>query len=637
MPRGLQTNDRSSVLCPGPRPGISHVLVIGVITLVAVLLTIPQPSAAFDFPYPTNLWVWGANSQGELGDGADVNLNQPILQALLPVGTLSSRLAAAHRDPIPVNGSHSLAVDRNQNLWAWGYDVWGEVGDGKGCVGNVCVVFSPVRVCDEGQTAPCTQFLRGVTATAAGGYHSLALDVFGNVWAWGNNDFAQVGSGCTLQSGICSPRAYVAPVRNNALFAQLHQTCSLPIATAIAAGTSHSLALDACGVVWAWGLNSSGQLGINSNDGFELFATPSAFRLGTTIIAIAAGGDHSLALDKQGHLWAWGDNSHGQLGIGNQDIKTSNVPMLLPFPQDTRFTTIAAGGQHSLAIEIGGSVWAWGANDQGQLGIGTNIDSFSPAMVSFPSGIARLVAIAAGGVHSLAIDGSNNVWAWGSNDHGQLGNPAASVVTSTPVRSVFPDGTSIVSIAAGTSHSLALEAQSFLFGLEAAVDLQLQTFQALLVPHGLAPDPINLTTTSSPIGRAGRRLLVTNTLTDPTGHKLVLTVIQEQQDSKRLALEVQSIQYNGGAVITPPPNRIEFHWHTDKSGAITKLTQHLVLGKSGGRTEIVTHYHKAKNQTTIHVDLPTGRQKFAEPGMVVVQTSTLNGALAFSDGTHLWP
>ena len=614
-------------------------LSIGFMILAIGLMALQNPAAVTAFPFSTDLWVFGANGQGELGTQGSGDINVPIRQAILPAGTFSSRLAAGDAFP-HIEGSQSLAVGRNQSLWGWGFDLFGQVGNGQG--GNN--VFQPVQVCAAGQTAPCTQFLGGITATAAGGFHSLALDTFGQVFAWGGNDFAQLGTVCTpLPIGICSERAAAAPARNNALFAQLHQNCGLPIVTAIAAGAFHNLALDACGVVWAWGLNTSGQLGIKSNGidptgPFVLFATPSGFPAGTTITAIAAGGDHSLALDSQGNLWAWGANDHGQLGIGDQDATTKNLPVQLPFPQNTRFTKIAAGALHSLAIDSTGNLWAWGANGAGQLGNGNNnIDSFAPSRVTFPAGTPSIVAIAGGGKHSLAIDATNNLWAWGDNFHGQLGNPQAGLSSGTPVRSVFPNGTVIVGIAAGTLHSLALESRSFLFGLEAVVDLQLQTRQALLLPQGLTSDPINVATTSTPIDPAGRQLLVTNTLTDPVGNTLVLTVIQQKDDSNSLTLQVQSIQYNNEPVITAPPNRIAFHWNTDASGAITKLDQHVKLDRGASKTEIMTHYDSKTNQTDIHLVLPTGPQKLTELGLVIVQTATVNGNLSFSDGTRIWP
>jgi alpha-tubulin suppressor-like RCC1 family protein len=408
-----------------------------------------HPVGTVVFPNPTSLWVWGADTEGELGDNASVDKVQPHPNnVFFPVGTVLMSLTAGNQNTLVAGGSHSLAVDRTRNLWAWGHNLFGQVGNGHGGTD----VFGPVQVCASGQTAPCTQFIGGVTATVAGGMHSLALDTFGNVWGWGYNQFGQLGEATGT----------VVPIWNVALFAQVNQHGRPPI-TAIAAGDNHSLALDSGGRVWAWGANYSGQLGVGSNDSQITFASAILSLQGTTITAIAAGGDHTLALDSQGNVWAWGDNRNGQLGIGSFDEKRNAPARLGFFPPNTRITRIAAGAIHSLGIDSSGSLWAWGANGNGQLGIGTMIDSFAPARVHFPDGTLRIVTVAAGGAHSLAVDANGNLWAWGFNQRGQLGNGTV-IDSHVPARVIYPDGSThpIVSIAAGTRHSLALESLSSL-------------------------------------------------------------------------------------------------------------------------------------------------------------------------------
>jgi alpha-tubulin suppressor-like RCC1 family protein len=290
---------------------------------------------------------------------------------------------------------------------------------------------------------------------AAGQRHSLALDTLGNVWAWGNNDRGQIGS--DLANGALDA---LVPVRNTPLFAQVNQHSSPPI-RAIAAGSDHSLALDSAGVVWAWGSNDSGQLGLGSGESFITVASPilslrGRTSIATTITAIAAGGDHSLALDSLGNVWAWGDNHNGQLGIGGSQ-GLSSVPLRVDFPtfgSPWPIARIAAGGVHSLAIDAFGNVWAWGA--AGTTGLFSS--SFVPTRVAFPAGTPRMVMIAGGGGHSLAVDANGNAWAWGfANTRGQLGNGTRTA--SGPARVIYPDGQAhpIVSIAAGKDHSLALE------------------------------------------------------------------------------------------------------------------------------------------------------------------------------------
>src|SRR5262249_51876274 len=152
------------------------------------------------------------------------------------------------------------------------------------------------------------------------------------------------------------------------------------------------------------------------------FASPILSLRGMGIKAIAAGGDQSFALDSENNVWAWGRNDFGQLGISSSVLQR-NVPVKLEhFPQpNTRITRIAAGTFHALAIDSRGNVWAWGFNATGQLGNGTQTESRGPVPVSFPSGTPRILMIAAGDSHSLAVDANGNLWAWGSNFRGQLG------------------------------------------------------------------------------------------------------------------------------------------------------------------------------------------------------------------------
>src|SRR5262249_54448412 len=169
------------------------------------------------------------------------------------------------------------------------------------------------------------------------------------------------------------------------------------------------------------------------------------------------------------------------------------------------------------------------------------------------------------------------------------------------------------------------------------LDLDPIKAHAVLLPQSLTHDPITVTTTSSAMDPAGHKLLVTNTLTDTAGNKLVLTFIQQREDHKSLVLEVQSVQYNDGVVITPPRNRIEYQWNTDAGGTVTSLKQHLELGQGSGKTEIKANYNKTKNQTAIDLVLRSGPAKFTAPGMATMRTSTISGGLSFSDGIRTWP
>jgi alpha-tubulin suppressor-like RCC1 family protein len=599
---------------------VSRVLVIGLLTLLGGVAALQHPTSAAAFPFETFRWGWGENNKGELGNLSDQNPDRPLLSSALPAGTQLTRLAAGSNAPLL--GSHSLAVDRNQNVWAWGFNIYGQVGSGASPS-----AFAPVKVCAT-QTNPCDRFLRDITAVAAGGLHSLAVDIQSNVWAWGNNDSGQLGSNVGNTA---------VPVRNNALFAQLHQLPGPPSVTAIAAGAHHSLALDSRGAVWAWGARESGQLGRGNDPTAGVIAIQIVFPEPAVITAITAGAYFSLALDNGGNVWAWGANDSGQLGISSFDARRTTPVKLTFFPPNTRITAIAGGGNHALALDSGGKVWAWGANAAGQLGNAQNIEQRSPTSSIFPAG-TRIVRISAGGGFNLAVDADRNAWAWGANGSGQLGNQQRFVNSNVPVRVAFPAGTRITTVAAGGFHSLALETRSFLDGLEAVLDFDL-TAQPRLLPQALDPDePIQVATTSTNLDPAGNKQLLTHTLTDTAANTFVLTLTQQRIGKDGLALEVTSVRYNDGALLTPAPNRNEFHWKTDASGRIVLLQQHVFLNTADGVTNITAHFDAAKNETTIDVKTPTERpQQFTESGLVTVQMATINGKLRFSDGTRIWP
>src|SRR5439155_4452465 len=222
-----------------------------------------------------------------------------------------------------------------------------------------------------------------------------------------------------------------------------------------------SLALDDQGHVWAWGANDSGQLGNGAidTDTVERDTLPARLEGLDRVVAVSAGSSHSLALRDDGTVWAWGANRRGQLGIGadSRSLRPAHVLGL------DAVRAISAGGAFSLALRDDGTVWAWGRNDFGQLGSGTRVDSPVPLPVPELDGV---VAIDAGGFtddysrpggHSLALKGDGTVWAWGWNQYGQLGNAGSwrgPVVRPAPV----PGVSGAKGISAGGALSLVLSA-----------------------------------------------------------------------------------------------------------------------------------------------------------------------------------
>lgn len=346
------------------------------------------------------VWAWGYNGFGQLGNGTNTNSNLPII-----VTGLTEVVAIAG------GTSHSLALNNNGTVWAWGDNFAGQLGNGTNINSNVPVAVSG---------------LTGVIAISGGDSHSVALKSDGTVWAWGDNTFGQLGNGANINSNV--------PVA----------VMNLTGVVAIAAGDFYSLALKNDGTVWAWGNNGNGRLG---NGTFIGSFTPVAVSNLTGVVAIAAGGGHSLALKNDETVWAWGLNFFGELGNGtNTD---SNVPVLVTNLAGAVAITAGVPGEHSSALKNDGTVWAWGDNNNGELGNGTTTSSNTPVGVI---GLTEVAAITNGGAHTLAIGTDSMVRTWGSNVFGELGN-GTTTSSNSPV--VVNNLTGVVATAAGSIYSLA--------------------------------------------------------------------------------------------------------------------------------------------------------------------------------------
>ncbi|ETR71995.1 MAG: hypothetical protein OMM_02059 [Candidatus Magnetoglobus multicellularis str. Araruama] len=350
----------------------------------------------------------------------------------------------SYANHIVAGGHHSIAIDENGQLWAWGSNGSGRLGNAT--AGTKASVPVPVNtVSGDGQ-------LSNIISVAAGFSHSIALLDNGRVVAWGSNNSRQLGNVSINQSSYL-------PVYVNGPDQEMFLTDII----AVAAGQQHSVALCSDGTVWTWGDNTKGQLGNNS-----LFTQERPIQVtdsqGTgflsQIIAIAAGAYHTLALDDNGYIWAWGNNADGQLGIGS-DVSVHQTPF--PINDLSNITHICAGESHSLARKSNGTVWAWGNNADGQLGYETG-KTFSniPHQVMAPDGLTNLlnvIDIAAGSDHSLALKNDTTLMAWGKNDNGQLGDGTQGSLTF-PVWVKDTNGIdpvkNIIEISAGDGHSLAL-------------------------------------------------------------------------------------------------------------------------------------------------------------------------------------
>jgi alpha-tubulin suppressor-like RCC1 family protein len=241
---------------------------------------------------------------------------------------------------------------------------------------------------------------------------------------------------------------YAIDLAQAVLDSAMSQTDTVPKVTA---GNAHTVALATDGTVWAWGINSSGQLG----DGTATRrTTPVEVPNLADITEISAGHNHTVALDKNGNVWTWGSNSDGQLGNGGTTSR--NTAAQVEHAEIRNITAIAAGGEHTVVLRNDGTVWAWGSNNRGQLGNDTMDDSFIPVQA-----FDAVKAISASANHTVAIRNDGTVWAWGSNNRGKLGDGTI-VNRSAPVK--VQNITDVTAISAGGTHTLAMKNDGTVWG-----------------------------------------------------------------------------------------------------------------------------------------------------------------------------
>ncbi|MES2379438.1 MAG: T9SS type A sorting domain-containing protein [Bacteroidota bacterium] len=272
--------------------------------------------------------------------------------------------------------------------------------------------------------------------------HSLEIKE-GYIWAWGNNNYGQLGDGTNLQRK--------KPVRistyNNWVL--------------ISTGGNHSAAIQANGTLWTWGYNNYGQLGTNT---FLNKNIPTQIGADSNWISVACGNDFTLAIKADGTLWAWGNNDNGQLG--NNTLVSKDVPTQIGVA--TNWVAIGAGYAHSIAVQANGTLWSWGSNNKGQLGMGNTNTYTSPTQVGSDS---IWVSIAAGYEHNMAIKANGTLWTWGANDSAQLGD---GTFQNKTIPTLIGTQSNWVSIAAGKYQSLAIQANGTLWACNSTYTIPTQ-------------------------------------------------------------------------------------------------------------------------------------------------------------------
>ncbi len=365
--------------------------VLAALTVSGMLVAVGTGATAGATPTPV-LEAWGYNAFGQLGNGNTTSSSTPVAVAL-PGGATATAVA--------VGAYHTLAIGSDGNLYTWGDNGFGQLGNGSTNSSS-----TPVAITLPG----------GVQATsiAAGEYDSFAVGSNGRVYAWGDNSLAELGDGST--NGSTTPVAVSLPAGLT-----FH---------GLAAGEYSTFAIGSNGKLYAWGYNDKGQLG-DGNETTPTSPVTVSLAAGVTPATVAAGYHHAVVVSTTGALYSFGGNEYGQLGDGTNN--ESDTPKAVTLAAGVTATKVAAGLYNSLAIGSNGDLYTWGYGADGEIGDGLTANRNTPKEINLPGG-ASPSAISAGAYDGMVLTTAGGIDAMGQNGYGQLGNGTTdNALTPKPV------------------------------------------------------------------------------------------------------------------------------------------------------------------------------------------------------------
>ncbi|MCX8673611.1 InlB B-repeat-containing protein, partial [Bifidobacterium sp. B4001] len=382
-----------------------------------------------------NLYTWGGNGHGQLGDGPINNQGGPIL-----VDKPQGAPDGFTWKQTSLGDQHSAAFGSDGNLYTWGDNEHGQLGDGTTTSRNRPTLVAKPQGAPDGFT--WKQIILG-------DQHSAAFGSDGQLYTWGYNEYGQLGDGTTTNRNTPTRIAKPQGAPDGFTWKQ------------IILGGFHSAAIGSDGQLYTWGRNSNGQLGdsttTNRNRPIRV-SKPQGAPDGFAWKQVSLGWQHSAALGSDGNLYAWGDNQYGQLGDGTNIDR--HGPVMVSKPQGTpeRFTweQVSLSDWHSEAFGSDGQLYTWGDNEYGQLGDGTNTNRNTPILVEKPQGASDGFTwrqIILGCNHSAALGSDDQLYTWGTNDHGQLGD-GTTTNRNRPGVVVFPGAATPTDVLFGQARAM---------------------------------------------------------------------------------------------------------------------------------------------------------------------------------------
>jgi alpha-tubulin suppressor-like RCC1 family protein len=365
---------------------------------------------------PPELWIWGAGSNGRLGNNSTTNRSTPI----------TTFAGGTDWKQVSCGGDHTAAVKTDGTLWVWGYDFYKQLGTGG---------FFGVDI-----SVPATTFAGGTNwkQVSCGSRHTSAIKTDGTLWTWGTGSNGQLGTNdATTRSTPSTTFAGGTDWKQ------------------VSSGGYHTAAIKTDGTLWTWGSRSDGQLGNNTTSIFSGISTPiTTFAGGTDWKQVSCGGDHTAAVKTDGTLWVWGEGLYGQLGTNSTSDKRTPVTT---FAGGTNWKQVSCGYLHTSAIKTDGTLWTWGYGNSGRLG--NNFTTIRSTPVTTFAGGTNWKQVSCGRDHTSSVKTDGTLWTWGEGAFGQLGNDSTTD-RLTPV-TTFAGGTDWKQVSSGGYHTAAIKSVDF--------------------------------------------------------------------------------------------------------------------------------------------------------------------------------
>jgi len=352
-----------------------------------------------------NLFTWGNNLGGKLGDNTIIGRSTPVV----------TFAGGANWKQVSCGQDHTAAIKTDGTLWTWGDGGSGKLGDNT----------------TTSRSTPVTTFAGGTNwkqVSCVGNLGTRAIKTDGTLWVWGFNSAGHLGTNNTTQRNT--------PITTFAGGTNWKQ---------VAGGGLHTTAIKTDGTLWTWGPNNFGQLGDNTTTNRSTPVT--TFAGGNNWKQVSCGYRHTTAIKTDGTLWIWGDNSSGQLGINLAGATNSRTTPVTTFAGGNNWKQVSGGRDHTAAIKTDASLWIWGDGGSGRLGINDTTNRSTP-VTTFAGG-NNWKQVGAGRFQTAAIKTDGTLWTWGSN-----GGSNDAITRSIPV-TTFAGGTNWKQVASGNSHTAA--------------------------------------------------------------------------------------------------------------------------------------------------------------------------------------